>query len=74
MSFYNLADVVEKYELELVLNELFLGEVINKSFLTGVDDNGLGLTEYGGVVNGSSGGLLNTVGFLTMADVEVIFN
>ena len=56
---------MEKYESE---------EVLNKSFLIGVDYNGLGLTEYGGVVNGSSGGLLKKVGYILMAEVEVIFN
>ena len=38
-----------------------------------VDDNGLGVTEYGEVVNGSSEGLLKKVGFILMADVEVAF-
>ena len=48
--------------------------MLNESVLMGVDDNGLGMTEYGGVVNGSSGGLFNKVGFIIMAVVEVVFN
>ena len=43
-------------------------------FSSGVDDNGLRLVEYGGVVNGSPGGLLNKMGLMLMADVEVVFN
>ena len=65
---------MEKFELEEVLNKSFLEEVLKKSFLMGVDYNRLRLAEYGGVVNASSGGLLNKVGLMLMADVEVVFN
>ena len=65
---------VEKYELEEVLHKSFFEEVLNESVLMGVDDNGLGVTDYAGVVNGRSGGLLNRVGFIFMSYVEVVFS
>ena len=49
----------------------FFEEVIFESVLMGVDDNGLGVTEFGGMVNGSSEGLVSEVGIIVMADVEV---
>ena len=52
---------MEKYELKEVLNKSFFEGVLNESVLMGVDDNVLSVTEYGGIVNGSSGGLLNEV-------------
>ena len=62
---------MEKYELEEGLIRSFFEEVLNESVLMGVDDNGLGITEYGEIVNGSSGGLLSEVGIIVTAYVEV---
>ena len=62
---------MEKNELEEGLIRSFFEEVLNESVLLGVDDNGLAITEYGGIVNGSSGGLLSEVGIIVTAYVEV---
>ena len=63
---------MKKYELEEVLKKSFFEEVLNESVSAGVDDNGLEVTEYGRMVNESSGELLEEVGLL-MAEVEVVF-
>ena len=56
-----------------VLSKSFSEEVLKESVSMRVDDNGLGVTEYGGMIDGSSGELSSEVGFILMVDVGVVF-
>ena len=62
---------MEKFEFEEGLLKLFFEEVLIESVVMGVDDNGLEVTENGGMVNGSSGELLSEVGCIILAEVEL---